>query len=79
MQNRTIKREAQKAINDLSDEKVRVVKDFIDYLKEKEVGEATLEILSSGEMMSQIREAEKAIRKGKKNEFNPWNKVKRNV
>jgi mRNA-degrading endonuclease RelE of RelBE toxin-antitoxin system len=79
MQNIALKKEAKKAINDLSDEKVKVVKDFIDYLKEKEDMEATLEVLSSREMMSQIKEAEEAIQKGKTGEFIPWNKVKRNV
>lgn len=79
MQNITLKKEAKKAIDNLSDEKVKVVKDFIDYLKEKEDMEATLEVLSSREIMSQIKEAEKAIQKGKTDEFIPWNKVKRNV
>lgn len=79
MQSATLKREAKKAIDELSNEKVKVVIDFIDYLKEKEEMEATLEILSSRELMAQIEEAEKAIKKGKLNEFVPWGKVRRNV
>lgn len=51
----------------------------MDYLKEKEEMEATLEILSSRELMAQIEEAEKAIKKGKLDEFIPWEKIKRNV
>jgi len=74
-----LKREAKKALEELSDEKVKVAIDFIDYLKEKEEMEATLEILSSRELMAQIEEAEKAIKKGKLDEFVPWKKVKRNV
>lgn len=58
---------------------MRVAVDFIDYLKEKEEMEATLEILSSHELMAQIEEAERAIKKGKFEEFIPWEKVKRNV
>ncbi|MDI6801431.1 MAG: hypothetical protein QMD01_05185 [Thermodesulfovibrionales bacterium] len=79
MQSTTLKREAKKAIEELSDEKIKVAIDFMDYLKEKEEMEATLEILSSHELMAQIEEAEKAIKKGKLDEFIPWGKVKRNV
>ena len=79
MQSTALKREAKKAIDKLSDEKIKVAIDFIDYLKEKEEMEATLEILSSSELMAQLEEAEKAIKKGKLDEFIPWDKVKRNV
>ncbi len=79
MQSSTLKREAKKAIDELSNEKIKVAIDFMDYLKEKEEMEATLEILSSRELMAQIEEAEKAIKKGKLDEFIPWEKVKRNV
>jgi predicted acylesterase/phospholipase RssA len=79
MQSTALKREAKKAIDKLSDEKIKVAIDFIDYLKEKEEMEATLEILSSSELMAQLEEADKAIKKGKLNEFIPWDKVKRNV
>jgi len=74
-----LKREAKKAIDELSNEKIKVAIDFIDYLKEKEEMEATLEILSSRELMAQIEEAEKAVKNGKLDEFIPWEKVKRNV
>jgi len=79
MQSAALKREAKKAIDELSEEKVKVAIDFIDYLKKKEEIEATLEILSSREIMAQIKEAEKAIKKGRLKEFVPWEKVKRNV
>jgi len=79
MQSIALKKEAKKAIDELSEEKVKVAIDFIEYLKEKEEMEATLEILSSHELMTQIEKAEKAIKKGKLDEFVPWEKVKRNV
>ncbi len=79
MQSTTLKREAKKAIDELSNEKIKVAIDFMDYLKEKEEMEATLEILCSHEIMAQIEEAEKAIKKGKLDEFIPWEKIKRNV
>jgi len=53
--------------------------DFLEYLKEKEEMEATLEVLASRELRSQIESAEKAIKKGKFEDFIPWEKVKRNV
>jgi len=79
MHSTTLKREAKKAIDELSNEKIKVAIDFMDYLREKDEMEATLEILSSHEIMAQIDEAEKAIKKGKLDEFIPWEKVKRNV
>ena len=41
--------------------------------------EATLEILSSHELMAQINEAEKDIKEQRLDKFVPWGKVKRNV
>jgi hypothetical protein len=79
MHSTTLKRQAKRAIDELSEEKVRVAVDFIDYLKEKEEMEATLEVLSSHELMEQIAEAERSIRKEKLEDFIPWEKVKRNV
>ncbi|PKL52450.1 MAG: hypothetical protein CVV37_01015 [Nitrospira bacterium HGW-Nitrospira-1] len=79
MQSAVLKKEAKKAIDKLSEEKVKVAIDFIDYLKEKEEMEATFEILASRELMAQIEEAEKALKKGKLEDFIPWEKVKRNV
>ncbi len=79
MRSAVLKREAAKAIDKLSDKKIKVALDFIKYLKEKEEIEATLEILSSRELTTQIEEAEKAIKKGKLDEFVSWEKVKRNV
>lgn len=79
MQSATLKRQAKRAIDELSEEKVRVAVDFIDYLKEKEEMEATLEVLSSHELMVQIAEAERSVKKGKREDFISWEKVKRNV
>ncbi len=35
MQSTTLKRQAKRAIDELSEEKIKVAVDFIDYLKEK--------------------------------------------
>jgi hypothetical protein len=74
-----LKRQAKKAIDELTEEKVRVAMDFIDYLKSKEEMEATLEILSSQELMAQIQAAERALKSGTKTEFISWEKVRRDV
>jgi len=74
-----LKRQAKKAIDELTEEKVRVAMDFIDYLKSKEEMEATLEILSSQELMVQIQAAERALKSGAKMEFISWGKVRRDV
>ncbi len=75
----TLKSQAKKALEELSEEKLRVVVDFINYLRDKEELEASLEILSNHELMAQIEEAEKSFRKGTLEDFVPWDKVKRNV
>ncbi|MBI5307774.1 MAG: hypothetical protein HZB37_05450 [Planctomycetes bacterium] len=79
MQSAALKKKAKKALDALSDEKVKVAIYFIDYLKEKEEMDATLEILASYELASQVAEAEKDIKKGTFDKFVPWEKVKRDV
>ena len=79
MQTASIKREAKKTIDELSDEKLIVAKDFLEYLKQKEEVDATVEILTSTELIKQIEEAETAIKMGKLDEFISWETVKRNV
>ena len=74
MQSTTLKRQAKRAIDELSEEKIRVAIDFIDYLKEKEEMEATLEVLSSHELMAQIGEAEKSIKKERPTTLSPGKK-----
>ena len=53
--------------------------DFRDYLKFKGEMEATLEILSSQDLMDQIQAAERASKSGMKTEFICWEKVRRDV
>ncbi|TAN44856.1 MAG: hypothetical protein EPN22_04975 [Nitrospirae bacterium] len=79
MTSATLRREAKRAIEELSNDKVQVAVDFLEYLKGKDVAEATLEILSSHELMAQIEEAERSLRKGKAEDFVPWEKIRRNV
>ena len=74
-----LRRLAKRALDELSTEKVKVAMDFLEYLKDKEEMEATLEVLSSRELKSQIEKADRAMKNGKDEEFMPWEKVKRDV
>jgi len=74
-----MKRQVKKAIDELTEDKVRVAMDFIDYLKSKEEMEATLEVLSSQDLMAQIQAAERSLKRGAKTDFIPWEKVQRDV
>ena len=73
-----VKKRAKDIIDRLSENKVRLILDFIEYLEEKEAWEATEEILSIKGMMEDIREAEKDLREEKMENFIPWDKVKKN-
>ena len=79
MPDTALKKRAKRALDQLSDEKIKVAVDFIDYLKGKDETDEALEILSSRELMAQIKEAEKSKKKGRSGDFVPWEKVKRNV
>jgi len=79
MHSTILKREAKRTIEELSEDKVKVAVDFLEYLKRKETTEATLEILTSRELMAQIKDAEKSIKKNKMEDFVPWEKAKRHV
>ena len=74
----SVKKRAKDIIDRLSENKVRLILDFIEYLEEKEAWEATEEILSIKGMMEDIQEAEKDLREEKMENFIPWDKVKKN-
>jgi hypothetical protein len=78
MQN-ILREQAKKAIDELSDEKVMDVIEFIEYLRGKEETEATLEIMSNREFMAKIEKAEMSIGEGNTEDLILWEKVKRDV
>ena len=71
--------EAVSSLNELSEEKLKVALDFIEYLKDREEWETTWEILGNKKMMEEIKIADKDWGKGEKENFVSWEKVKRNV
>ena len=66
-------------IKALSESRLKVALDFIEYLAEKEEWEATWEILSDKEAMENIKEADEAWESKRFSEFVQWEKVKRDV
>ncbi len=71
MQN-MLRDQAKKAIDELSEEKVIDVIEFIEYLRGKEETEATIEIMSNREFMARIEEAEMSIGEGSLEDFILW-------
>ncbi len=71
--------EAVSSLNELSEEKLKVALDFIEYLKDREEWEASWEILGNKKMMEEIKIADDDWKRGQRKNFIPWEKVKRNV
>jgi len=76
MLGKSIRTEAKQALDALSEKKVSVVLDFIDYLREREEWEATDELLSDKRLLRDHKKAREEIRKGKTVK---WRNIKRNV
>ena len=68
----------EKKIKDLTVEEFKhLIQETI--TEDIEAWKETFEIMADGTLMRQIRNAEKARIEGKKSDFIPWEKVKRNV
>ena len=63
----------------LSGDKLKLVSDFIEYLKDREEWEATFEVLANKKMMADIKAADEDWKTRRKERFIPWDKVKRSV
>lgn len=72
-----IKERTKQAIDRLSEARVRLILDFIEYLNEKEEWEATKEILEDKGMMEDIRACDEDLEKREMENFIPWTEVKR--
>ncbi|MBI5788234.1 MAG: hypothetical protein HZA78_05205 [Candidatus Schekmanbacteria bacterium] len=69
-----LKEQAKQIINHLTEDKIKVVISFMEFLEDKEYWDATREILANPRMMDEIKEADKAWQSGKKEEFVSWEK-----
>ncbi len=74
----TISKERQRRIKDLT------VEEFKELIRESIAEDMTewretFEILSNTELMRQIKSADRSRKEGKKSDFIPWDKVRRDV
>lgn len=74
--NIAIKKKVQEAVETLSDKKARVALDFINYLRERDEWEATVELLSDKKLLMDYKVAREEIKKGNTIK---WKNIKRNV
>lgn len=77
MSTKTIKEKAKQVIDRLSEGRVKLILDFIEYLDEKESWEATKDILSDKGMMEDIRKADEDLKAGRMDQFVSWDEVKK--
>ncbi len=63
----------------LSESKLKSALDFVEYLTEKEEWEATQEILSDGNAMKNIKEADESWKDKREEEFISWEAVRKDV
>ena len=66
-------------LKDIPDQRLRVIKDFIEYVKDKQSWKETQEILGSPRMRKEIHEARESWRKGQNGKFTNWDRIKSNV
>lgn len=74
-----LKKQAVITLDDLSEERLKVALDFLEYLKEKEEWEATGEILADPEATEAIQEVEEDWKAGRTDRFISLEEVKRRV
>jgi hypothetical protein len=73
------RREAHAVLAELGEAELRVARDFLEFLRLKEKGDPTLEILENRGMMRDIRAAREDLRRGRRSKLVPWDRVKRDV
>ena len=74
-----LRREACEALEELKGPTLRVARDFLEYLRQLDEQDPTIEILADRAMMKNIRTARSDLRKGRAVKFTPWEKVKQDV
>lgn len=77
MSTRELRRRANALVRELSPERLRFAVEFLEFLKEREEWEATLDILTDPKMMEMTKRAEADRKAGRKDAFVSWEQVKR--
>ena len=70
---------AVSSLKELPEDKLRLLLDFIEYLKDRDEWEATWEIMFNNKMMADIKAANADWKAGRREMFIPWEKIRRNV
>ena len=73
---RELRRQAKQRIEGLSVDRLRVANDFLAWLEERESSEATDELLGMPELLSEVAEAKRQLRRGR---AVPWREVRDDV
>lgn len=63
-------------LQNIPEPRLKIIKDFIEYIKDKQSWRETREILGNTRMRTEIREAREAWRKGKHKKFKNFEKIK---
>ena len=71
-----LKGQAVKAVRGLPENRLRVVLDFIEYLKDREAWKATRDILADEDLVTSIRRGEADIKAGR---VKRWDEIKQRV
>ena len=74
-----LKKQAVATLGELSEDRLKVALDFLEYLKVREEWEATWEVMAAPEALAAIREAEDDWKAGRTEHFIPLEEVKRRV
>ena len=75
----TLRREAHRVLDELEGPRLRVARDFLDYLRLRQADDLTLEVLSDSKMLQDIRIASEDLRASRTSKFVRFEKVRRNV
>jgi hypothetical protein len=71
-----LRRRAKKAIDELPDNRLKFVNEFLDYVRERQSDDATEELLKIPGFRRSLRRGEKDLRNGK---ATGWRKVRQDV
>jgi len=74
-----LKKQAIATLDELSEDRLKVALDFLEYLKAREEWEATWEVMAAPEALAAIREAEDDWKAARTERFIPLEEVKRRV
>jgi hypothetical protein len=73
------KKKLKSQIEVLSEEKLKLISNFVDFIENKECWEETKQILLNKRLMNDIKKADRDLKENKLDEFMVWDKIKEDV